>query len=57
MLVDDSVVVIDLAVTVSVPPLEVVMVSRNSVTSDPLMVVVKSVSVKVETEPLELVVV
>ena len=50
-------VVIDLAVTVSVPPLEVVMVSRNSVTSDPLMVVVKSVSVKVETEPLELVVV
>ena len=57
MLVDDSVVVIDLAVTVSVPPLEVVMVSRNSVTSDPLMVVVKSVSVKVETEPIDLVVV
>ena len=44
-----------LAVTLSVDPLGVVIVSMNSVTTLPLMVVVKSVIV--ETEPLELVVV
>ena len=44
-----------LAVTLSVDPLGVVIVSMNSVTTLPLMVVVMSVIV--ETEPLELVVV